>query len=75
MAGITGVDGIHGEATGFIGGLSKQGRIHGKKIPRVVAGAERAKPRNLLPFDKPPFDGRENPLFGTEKKTLPTRLR
>ena len=28
MAGVTGVDGVHGEATGFVGGLSKQGRVH-----------------------------------------------
>ena len=30
VAGIAGVDGIHGEATGFIGGLGKQGCVHGK---------------------------------------------
>ena len=28
VAGVAGMDGIHGEATGFIGGLSKQCRIH-----------------------------------------------
>ena len=32
VAGIAGVDGIHGEATGFVGGLGKQGGIHGNGV-------------------------------------------
>ena len=35
VAGVTGVDGIHGEATGFIGGLSERFRVHERSgVPR-----------------------------------------
>ena len=35
VAGVTGVDGIHGEATGFIGGLSERIRVHERSVLRV----------------------------------------
>ena len=37
VAGVTGVDGIHGEATGFIGGLCKRIRVHEKSGPRALS--------------------------------------
>jgi hypothetical protein len=43
VAGITGMDSVHGEATGFVGGLGKQGSIHGSVKPRGWFGTAEAR--------------------------------
>ena len=49
VAGVTGVDGIHGEATGFIGGLSERIRIHEKSVVRPDFKGRSAETLEILP--------------------------